>query len=169
MSMKEKHPVITGFGIVCCLGRNKDEVKENLMKGQTMFRPVSDKCDLGQLNDYLVGLCPVDEPAVNTANDYDKSEIMIRMTADEAFKDAGFDGDFSAFEERAAVSLATSLMGSEYLVKYSEKTAAMQNGSSTQRNMPQSLLRNGISAEEFIQRALPVHRVQRQSVLQLIL
>ena len=115
--MKEKHPVITGFGIVCCLGRNKDEVKENLMKGQTMFRPVSDKCDLGQLNDYLVGLCPVDEPAVNTANDYDKSEIMIRMTADEAFKDAGFDGDFSAFEERAAVSLATSLMGSEYLVK----------------------------------------------------
>ena len=68
-----------------------------------------------------MGLCPVDEPAVNTANDYDKSEIMIRMTADEAFKDAGFDGDFSAFEERAAVSLATSLMGSEYLVKYSEK------------------------------------------------
>lgn len=124
MSMKEKHPVITGFGIVCCLGRNKDEVKENLMKGQTMFRPVSDKCDLGQLNDYLVGLCPVDEPAVNTANDYDKSEIMIRMTADEAFKDAGFDGDFSAFEERAAVSLATSLMGSEYLVKYSEKNSS---------------------------------------------
>ena len=117
--MKKKSVVITGIGIVCALGNNKEEVKEGLFQNANKMRKVSEKGDYGQLNDFLIGLCHVDEPEINSEKDYDKSEIMARMAIREACEDSGIENcDFSEYEDRAALSLATSLMGSEFLIKY---------------------------------------------------
>ena len=118
MNKSERRSVITGFGVICCLGDNKEDVKKNLLLSSAMFSTVRDKGDFGELNDYQIGLSPVPEVEISDCESLDKSEIMIRKTAQEAFRDAGLSGDFSEYNERAAVSVATSVMGSEYLVKY---------------------------------------------------
>lgn len=119
MENNKRIPVVTGFGVVCDLGVGKEEVKKNLYEGNLLFSKVSKKGDYGPLNDLMVGLSSLEEPEITQIADYDKSEIMLRLAADEACKDAGITPDeFEELGNSAAVSLATSLMGSEYMLKY---------------------------------------------------
>ena len=119
MEKEKRIPVITGFGVICNLGKGKEEVKKNLYLGRESFGPVSNKGDFGLQNNYKVGLSDIKEPVIREKADYDKSEIMLRLTAKEACLDAGIDFfDFEQMKDRAAISLATSLMGSEHMINY---------------------------------------------------
>ena len=62
------------------------------------------------------GYVALDEKDIKSEDDLDKSERMARIAIDEAFKDAMI--DYSTNEEEIALSLSTSVAGSDYLNKY---------------------------------------------------
>ncbi|RDY31933.1 beta-ketoacyl-[acyl-carrier-protein] synthase family protein [Lachnotalea glycerini] len=115
-----KRVAVTGFGIVCALGNDKKSVKEALMNNLNKMQELSKIKDYGVLNHVKVGRTDVDEPNISSPNDFDKSEIMARMALEEACLEAGYENlSFEQFGIRASLSLATSVMGSEYIIKYS--------------------------------------------------
>ncbi len=119
MNKEMRIPVITGYGVICNLGEGKGEVKKNLFMNSDRFSALSKKGDFGAFNSYKVGLSNIKEPAIIEKTDYDKSEIMLRLAAKEACLDAGLDITyFEQMEDRAAISIATSLMGSDYMIHY---------------------------------------------------
>lgn len=117
-----KRVVITGYGIICALGNNKDSVKEALFANRIQMGQVSEIKDYGSLNETKVGLSEVSTPVIHTPFDLDKSEKLAHIAIQEACLDAGLDQEaFRHMESRVALSLATSVMGSDYILKYMEQ------------------------------------------------
>ena len=103
---------------MCILGNDKDEVKQSLYHGDMNFISLDDEkySDFGNVK---VGKICEYSNEVEDCNSYDKSEIMARKVIDATLKDAGITKDyFSQLGSKAAMSLATSIMGSDYIQKY---------------------------------------------------
>lgn len=114
-----KKVVVTGYGIICTLGEGKEEVKLSLMSNNNKMSPLSVIKDYGVLNDIKVGRANLMEPKLESNKDLDKSEIMARKAIIEACKDANLTKEeIKEYGQRISMSLATSVMGSDYIQKF---------------------------------------------------
>ncbi|EGO5845652.1 beta-ketoacyl-[acyl-carrier-protein] synthase family protein [Enterococcus faecalis] len=110
--------VITGIGINCCLGKNKQMIIDELRK-ENYFKMTSlaEFDDLGKM--YCGINHNVEKEEVKTIFSMDKSEKMALHAMKEALEHANLVLDNNL---RLAVSLATSIMGSDYLENYVKET-----------------------------------------------
>lgn len=115
--MKRK-VVITGMGIICALGKGKEQVKNNLVLNENCMVYLNKFGEYKNLSYVKVGAVNLNTSITNDT-DYDKSEWMARVAINEACKQAGFDNlDFSNLGGKVALSLSTSVMGSDYILKH---------------------------------------------------
>lgn len=126
--MLKRKVVVTGMGIICALGNGKKEVTKNLMTCKNRMSYLSELKDYGNLGDVKAGIVHTNNPMVTNVMDLDKSEYMARIAIDEACSNAGLTKqEFEKLGGRMALSLSTSVMGSDYIMKYIKDNAS--NGS----------------------------------------
>lgn len=110
--------VITGIGINCCLGKNKQMIIDELRK-ENYFKMTS-LAEFDDLGEMYCGINHnVEKEEVKTIFSMDKSEKMALHAMKEALEHVNLVLDNNL---RLAVSLATSIMGSDYLENYVKET-----------------------------------------------
>ena len=143
--------VITGIGINCCLGKNKQMIIDELRK-ENYFKMTS-LAEFDDLGEMYCGINHnVEKEEVKTIFSMDKSEKMALHAMKEALEHANLVLDNNL---RLAVSLATSIMGSDYLENYVKETENLYwilNSKACLRRVIQTM---GISAQ-CIQLSPPV-------------
>lgn len=113
----KRRVVITGVGIICSLGNGKENIYRYFGdKKNCSMKDLKNVGNYEKLNEKKAGYVALDEKDIKSEDDLDKSERMARIAIDEAFKDAMI--DYSTNEEEIALSLSTSVAGSDYLNKY---------------------------------------------------
>lgn len=113
----EKRVVITGVGIICSIGNGKENIQQYFAgESNCNMKILKNVEDFTKLNEKKAGYVELDKKSIKSENDLDKSERMARIAIDEAFKDAKI--DYSNNVEEIALSLSTSVTGSDYLNKY---------------------------------------------------
>lgn len=118
----KRQVVLTGYGIICALGNNKKEVKHAFFNLEQKFGPLSSIGDYGELGNVMVGMVNTERKTLKHAADFDMSECFCRLALNEALADAGMTvSDIGHMGERVSISLSTSVMGADHIVKYVEE------------------------------------------------
>lgn len=118
----DRRIVVTGYGAICALGDNKIDIKKSFFEAKNNMKYISSIKDYGELNHVKVGLTLLQNYPVVTPEDMDKSERLARVAINEALTDAGITKDY--FDElggRISLSISTSIMGSDYILKFIEE------------------------------------------------
>ncbi|KAB3533471.1 beta-ketoacyl-[acyl-carrier-protein] synthase family protein [Alkaliphilus pronyensis] len=99
----KRRVVVTGIGMLCNLGNNKDEVLASLMKDKAYFQ------ESEELKGVKVGKGSLYNYELKEATSMNKIEGMSYITIDEALKDSSLSiEELEAKAERVAISFATS-------------------------------------------------------------
>ena len=107
-----RRAVITGIGMLCNVGRNKQEIIINLQEEKLNFEESKD------IPNVKVGKSDIAEIPLDQLELADSIERMAFKTIDEALEDAGLSTRWlGQKKERAALSFATSLYGIEQSFK----------------------------------------------------
>lgn len=114
--------VVTGFDLMCALGKSKYEVWKGLADGTINLSTLDGEDRYEAVNGIKVGkVCGIESNIVNT-DSLDKSEIMAHKIIESALMDAKLTKeDLKREENHVAISLATSVMGSDYIMKYEQE------------------------------------------------
>lgn len=108
----ERRVVITGMGIMCSLGNDKDEVLKNLINESKPFVNSED------LDGVKVGKCGFSSTELNTPDSFERIELMTFKTIEQAMEDSRITIDmFKEKKYRAALSIANSMYGIDYWLK----------------------------------------------------
>ena len=109
---QNRRAVITGIGMLCNVGRNKQEIITNLQAEKMNFQACK------EIPNVKIGMSDVPEASLNELESVDKIERMLFETIDEALEDAGLTAtDLGRKNERTSFSFATSLYGIEQSFK----------------------------------------------------
>jgi len=107
-----RRAVITGIGMLCNVGRNKQEIIDNLIKEKMNFQI----CE--EIPNVKVGKSDIPEIELTQFDSLDKIERMAFATINEALEDAGLTvKQIEQKNERVAVSFATSQYGIEQTLR----------------------------------------------------
>lgn len=108
--------VVTGLGVLNCMGKNKDDFWKHLCNGEscltTVFPDVVDEDNIMQMGGFIH-----DEEHVLTEPGYNRTTELAMIAFDEAIKDAGLSIDDSN-KEHIGISLGTSIGGYQEVEKY---------------------------------------------------
>lgn len=117
----KRRVVVTGFDLICALGNNKETVEEALIKGDINMQALGEGKKQGMENIKIAKVMGIESNIIDNTS-LDKSEIMARMVLNQALRDSGLNvNDIEELGNRASVSLATSVMGTDYIVNFKEK------------------------------------------------
>lgn len=107
------------MGIICALGNGTVQVKKNLLINENNMVYLNQLGGYENLSNVKVGAVNLDCPPITKETDYDKSEWMARAAINEACNQAGFHNlDFRELGGKMALSISTSVMASDYILKY---------------------------------------------------
>lgn len=110
--------VVTGFDLMCSLGKSKKKVWNNLEKGVTQFAEQEKELAYELIGDIKTG--KVD--GIEGTDELDKSEVMANQMIENALNDAGVSvEDINEAGNHISLSLATSVMGSDRIVRYEKE------------------------------------------------
>lgn len=112
--------VITGMGITCCLGENKEEVMNNLdrdisgLNKQTCF-------NIELLRELYFGKSKSEDIRLEKYEDKEKIEEMAIQTIWQALNDCNMDKAYiEKLSDRVGLSLSSSLAGIDHIIKSAE-------------------------------------------------
>ncbi len=114
--------VITGIGMLCSIGTNKIEVLNALISEKSGLKKSKQCIKYDELKDVKVGECEFNTKEFTDIQSLERLEIMAMKAIDEALIDSRLTiDDIEKKEDRAALSLSTSLAGSSQMLKTLEE------------------------------------------------
>ncbi|OPZ94888.1 MAG: 3-oxoacyl-(acyl-carrier-protein) synthase 2 [Firmicutes bacterium ADurb.Bin419] len=108
--------VVTGLGVLNCMGKNKDDFWKRLCNGESGLKTVYPD-EVNENNIMQVGGIVHDEDQMLTDSGYTRTTQLAMVALDEAIRDAGLAIDDSN-KERIGISLGTSIGGYQEVEKY---------------------------------------------------
>jgi len=116
--------VITGLGITCAIGNNKEEVLKSLYEGKTGVGKIT-LFEAEKLTSDMFGEVKADIPyRVRELDKPSRMEILTDRLIDQLLEDSGITAEeIDSLDERAIMSMATSVGSNTHLIEYTSDIA----------------------------------------------
>jgi len=116
--------VITGLGITCAIGNNKEEVLKSLYEGKTGVGKIT-LFEAEKLTSEMFGEVKADIPyRVRELDRPSRMEILTDRLIDQLLEDSGITAEeIDSLDERAIMSMATSVGSNTHLIEYTSDIA----------------------------------------------
>lgn len=127
--MTKHRVVVTGIGVICANGDNKDEFFENTINGVSGLKECS-LFDGSKLSTSFVGEIEREMPYLTTSSDEpERIDHIVKNSVEELLEDSGLTKkDIQQMEDRACLSFATSLASNGRILGYvNDKENGKQN------------------------------------------
>lgn len=109
---RDRRAVITGIGMLCNIGSNKQEIIRNLLAEEMNFQAYK------EMPNIKVGISDMPENELTEIDSLDRIERISFEAINEALEDAGLSIEqIGQKKERVAASFASSLIGTEHTLK----------------------------------------------------
>ena len=124
MESNKQRVVITGLGITCAIGNNKEEVLKSLYEGKTGVGKIT-LFEAEKLTSDMFGEVKADIPyRVRELDKPSRMEILTDRLIDQLLEDSGITAEeIDSLDERAIMSMATSVGSNTHLIEYTSDSA----------------------------------------------